>query len=155
MLANPYSVEKLRDLRQSKARAVVFLVRKGETSIDAYAVFRALKPKTQMMLKSRFEYWIGGGRFDDYFHGWPNIPAHKDCFEFKWNEGPRRRRFYGFLMHPLAANLAFKVCVLAIHRYKNTRRTDPRNLDLMVTLLNNNLVVSTIRETLAEEEAHK
>lgn len=146
MAANPYTVTIIPGLKQSKWRAIAFLVNADDSSCNAETVFGQLKTNRVRELRTRFDYWIDGNRHDRYFHGWPNSQTHKNCFVFKWRDNRLCHRFYGFLCNPKPTlDPAFRVCVLVSHAKKTKWETDERELDGANALSVNILVTMAIR----------
>ena len=71
MRTNPYTVNPVPGLKRSTRRAIAFLSSGMEEQLDAGLEFGRLKEKKTRELRSRFDYWIDGGKHDKYFHGWP------------------------------------------------------------------------------------
>jgi len=126
---SPYSISIISGLRQSTRRAVGLLTDSTDASIDAATQFTALEPKHDRTVRSRMDYWIDFGHKDEWFHGWPQSLAYKECFVFKWDEKKVHRRLYGFLCHPLRRSPAFQLCVLCYHDIKSRADTDFAILD--------------------------
>jgi len=119
-----YAVTQIAGLKSSANRAIAFLTCDSEADIDANAEFKKLTSKDEMTIRSRFDHWIDGGAYKQYFHGWDNEP-NRSCFVFKLKEN----RFYGFLCHPKPKeNPSFLVCVLVCHGIKTRYDTDPKKL---------------------------
>jgi hypothetical protein len=125
-----YAVVPIDGLKPSDRRGIVFLVREDDDGLDAARTFKAFASKQEREVRNRFDYWIGGGVCDRYFHGWPNRAEYKQCFVFKWTDRKGNHRFYGFLCHPQPrTNPRFQLCVIASHAIKRRWSTDPRELD--------------------------
>jgi hypothetical protein len=104
----------------------------GDDELDAGATFDALSGNPQKLVRSRMDYWLGGGIHDRYFHGWRE-PKHRDCFVFKWDERRVGHRLYGFLCNPIArSDAGFQTCVLLSHANKKEWETDFANLDRVI-----------------------
>ena len=123
-----YSVEFIRGHNIGR-RGLAFLICVGDNDIDAKIAFERLNLKQERELRGRFDYWLDGGTNDHWFHGWPNTPAYKDCFVFKWKQNKQNHRLYGFLSNPRSNDHEFRLCVLISHAVKNVWRTDPSELD--------------------------
>jgi hypothetical protein len=106
-------------------RALAWLINSSKKAINAKAVFEKLADKDERDLRRRFDYWLDGGRKDNWFHGFPNSQDHKRCFVFKL----KNSRFYGFLCNPDDNHPNFLLCVLIIHAKKNQWETDLSELD--------------------------
>jgi hypothetical protein len=120
-------------------RAIGFLEEVDNLSLNAKAKFDSLGPVKDRDLRKKFDYWLGGGRHDKWFHGWPNDHEVKECFCFRWDEKGQRHRFYGYLYHPQPkTDPPFQVCVLAYHDVKNDESTN-RNLLLRSMSLRSNI----------------
>lgn len=130
MAAKPYKVTKIAGLASSERRAVAFMSCETDDDIDADTALATLQTESHKSqrrdLWSSFDLWIGFGRNDNRFHGWPNEAEFKNCIVFKWNKNNVRHRLYGFTCHPILSNARFQLCVLMSHRTKNERHTDPR-----------------------------
>jgi len=129
----PFEVVKVKGLRyEERRRGVGFL--KSNTpnkEIDALKVYEALTAKKRQDLLNRFDYWMDEGVHDQYFHGWPNEPEHKNCFSFRWTEGKIRNRLYGFLY----LSKGYSVCILISHGAKTQEHTDPAHKKLAERLI--------------------
>jgi hypothetical protein len=126
----PYSVTTIKGVPRTRRRGIGFLESSDNGRVNAKRCFDELKEKTARDVRSRFDYWLGGGICDKYFHGWPNDWEHKHCFVFKWKQAGTHHRLYGFLCHPMqTTNPAFQVCILVSHARKNTEETDPSELN--------------------------
>ena len=138
-----YEIVKIAGLRQSTHRSIVFLQQAGNDQIDGLSVFQGLPKKREREVRSRFDHWIDGNTYKQYFHGW-DTDAHKDCFVFKWKEKNVHQRLYGFLCHPRKAEPSFLVCVLCNHATKNKWETDLSELDGASKLFKNPKVHAAI-----------
>jgi hypothetical protein len=137
-------------------RGLGFLVSSSDKLIDAKAAYFALTGKRRDELRSRFDYWLGGGVYDDYFHGWPNEPAYKRCFCFRWKEVKLRYRMYGFLCHPRPKTQPeYEVCILFGHVPKTTWETDPSYKDKANSLRLNTEVIKAVKKAFPEREDKK
>jgi len=146
-----YIVVPVPELKPSERRGIVFL-NDGLGTLDALGAFNVLKVKYRRELLDRFDYWIGGGVQDRYFHGWPNVPEYKDCFVFKWKENRNCHRLYGFLYHPQKRTRPrFQLCVLISHAVKKEWETDPQELIGAKQLRNELEVIRAIRERFPDE----
>lgn len=138
-------------LAASDRRGIAFLVANDE-SLNGQAVFARLPVKQERDLRARFDYWIGNGVRDNYFHGWPNQPEHRHCFVFKWNQGRLHHRLYGFLCHPQPQTRPrFQVCVLALHTTKTARETDPSILATLASLIGSPDVKVALAEAFSDD----
>jgi hypothetical protein len=122
-----HALKRITGLKESTRRAIVFL---EGSDCEASAIFSGFSDKTRRDVLSRFDYWIDGGINDNYFHGWPNLAAYKDCFSFRWREKKVRCRFYGFFYHPHKSDARFQVCVLTGFDRKTQEETDFTILDI-------------------------
>jgi hypothetical protein len=129
-----YEIVLLDGQKPSDRRAIAFVIRSGDASLDAYSVFSDLSAKKDREVRTRFDYWIDGGINDKYFHGWPNDPDNRHFFVFKWNEGRGHNRLYGFICNPRKSNPRFQACILASHLVKTQWSTDTRELALVNAL---------------------
>jgi hypothetical protein len=125
-----YVVVPVQGLARSEMRGLAYLACADDDEIDADSTIAELQiPKNldrRRQVWSRFDYWVAGGRNDNYFHGWPNEESYKHCFVFKWKDNRLRHRLYGFLCNPLTTKPRFQLCVLVSHRTKSQHLTDPR-----------------------------
>jgi|SRR5215813_9276243 len=138
-------VERIEGLQRSVNRALAFLICPDEPNIDAKQTFEGLSVKRQREVRDRFDYWLQGGRHNQYFHGW-DYPPYKDCFVFKWKEKRQHQRLYGFLIHPYPRmNNRLKVCVLVAHAQKNSENTDPAELNGALALSQRLDVISAVK----------
>jgi hypothetical protein len=154
MPSNPYKVQGVVGLRSSNRRSIAFLL--SNEDVEAYEIFKNLRPNRRRELMTRFDYWIDGGIRDSYFHGWPNDAAHKYCFTFKWKENTQNHRFYGFLFNPRPnENPSFQVCVLTSHATKNERDTDKRELDRATGLRSDKQVIAAVEAAFPQAEKGK
>lgn len=127
-----YKVVKIAGLKGSIKRSIVFLDGDG---CQAISELKGLTQNNERDVRNRFDYWVEGGKpHDNYFHGWPNLLAYKDCIEFRWKEKKVRCRFYGFLCHPRKSDPSFHVCVLTGYDRKTTNDTDFTILDAAIRL---------------------
>jgi len=111
-------------------RGIGFLEDENDEDLDAGSVFERMTGNAERKVRSRIDYWLQGGVHDKYFHGWPNLPLYRHCFEFRWDERRQAHRFYGFLCHPIPlSNPRFELCVLVFHEVKNEYKTDFAVLD--------------------------
>jgi hypothetical protein len=151
MGANPYTVKRVSGLRISERRAIAFLGCTTDASIDAEAAFQRLTKEREREVRNRFDYWIDGGIQDSYFHGWPNNPAYRKCFVFKWKEDRKCHRLYGFLIHPTPlSSPGFQVCVLASHATKTKWETDVQELSRAKALGDDPLAVAAVHREFPE-----
>jgi hypothetical protein len=133
----------------------VFLSCDGN-EVSALKKFQQLKGNEERDIRSRFDYWIGGGIHDKYFHGWPNDMEHKDCYVFKWRKGRQCHRFYSFLYHPTPlSNPGLQLCVLVSHAVKNEWNTDPRELDGAKRLRGTPAVIAAIKKEFPDKEERR
>jgi hypothetical protein len=147
---DPFRIQCIEGLKPSKRRAVVFLASE-EHETDAEQKYASLKGNKKRDVLSRFDYWIDGGRNDKWFHGWPNQPEYKECWEFKWKEQRTNQRLYGFLYHPMPRqNGAFLLCVLVWHSTK-TDETDRTILDRLNGLRRTQQVLKAIGKKYPDE----
>lgn len=112
----------------SLGRGIGFL--EGHDELNAGATFDDLSHKAEMILRTRFDWWTAGNNGPGkWFHGFPNQPDNKECFVFKWKEGRRGHRMYGFLCNPWPRSAPwFQLCVLNIYATKNETETDKAEL---------------------------
>lgn len=109
----------------ARRRAIGFLLDANSNDLDASAVFYALPPKANQMVRTRFDYWLNGGIHDEYFHGWPNDSTYKTCFSFRWKVKREHNRLYGYICHPKPrTDRGFELCVLVYHATKHQWETD-------------------------------
>jgi hypothetical protein len=104
-----------------------FIADPPDKDINAKAIFESLSEDDQRTLRSRFDYWLDGGKHDKYFHGWPNEQVYKDCFVFKL----QKLRLFGFLCHPRKDEPRFLLCVLVSHSIKDGWEADKNEKDRM------------------------
>ena len=124
-----YAIERIEGMRPSDRREVVFLISVTDTEVNAHVAFGELDEKRDRLVRDRFDYWIDGGISDGYFHGWPNDPANRECFCFRWKQKRQHHRLYGFLHNPQPRTRPrFQICVLTTHATKNDWTTDPHDL---------------------------
>jgi hypothetical protein len=134
-------------------RAIGFLEEVGTSSLNAKARFDSLAPVKDRDVRKKFDYWLGDGRHDNWFHGWPNDHDVKECFCFKWDEKRQHHRFYGFLCHPQPKrNPPFRVCVLAYHDVKNDESTNRNLLIRSMKLRGDVMVRMAISLVFSDEE---
>lgn len=116
--------------RVNSKRAIGFLESEDDDELDAKAKFDTLDRNKERDVRKKFDAWIDDIRNDNWFHGWPNDLAVKECFSFRWEErGRKHNRFYGFLCHPQPkTNPPFQVCVLTYHDVKNSWETNRKLL---------------------------
>lgn len=147
-----YEVKKISGLRHDdRRRGLAFLKCKTDESIDANPAYEKLKQKQKDDLFNRYDYWMDGGTFDKYFHGWPNNPDYKFCFVFKLKIAGTHHRWYGFLINPKPlTDRGYLVCVLASHAQKNTEHTDPSELDAVNKLRLDQEVVKAVKKEFPE-----
>lgn len=146
----PYSVTAIKGVPPTSRRGIAFLESDTDERVDGKLVFDGLKEKIQRDLRSKFDYWLGGGRRDNYFHGWPNNKDYKHCFVFKWKEAGTYHRLYGFLCHPRGnSDPKFQACVLVLHARKNTEDTDFSLLDIINGLMVKTEIVKAFIATFA------
>lgn len=140
-----YEIVRVGGLGGSQRREVVFLRQDCNADLNAHAVFAALEGRAEMDVRSRMDYWIGGGTCETYFHGWPGHQVYGTCFVFKWKTLRVRQRMYGFLDNPLPrSNPAFQLCVLCSHDTKTQHETDRNLLEKAVALRNDPQVRSAL-----------
>ncbi len=131
-------------------RAVGFLEEimegeEGESRVDAKEAFESIPAKKDREVRTRIDYWLDGGRNNNWFHGWPNDQDVKDCFCFRWDEKRQHHRLYGFLYNPQPkTNARFQICALAYHDFKNDESTDRTLLLRLMRLRENSNVKSAI-----------
>jgi hypothetical protein len=147
----PYSVALIDGLTVNGYRTVAFLRSSDDSAVDAYAAFEALNPKASNEMRSRFDYWIGGGHKDNYFHGWPNDQNRKECFVFKRKQGRTHCRYYGFLINP-RPNTAprYQVCVLVSYATKNSEHTDPTEINAVNALRGMPQIIAAVKTAFPE-----
>jgi hypothetical protein len=146
----PYSVTLVEGVQASSHRGVCFLESGSDGDVNGKAVFDGLKAKLRNDVLSRFDYWLGGGKQDKYFHGWPGDRGYKWCFVFKWKEAGTYHRLYGFLFHlPTSSDPGFQVCVLVSHARKNSQNTDPSELEAVMRLRNKPEVIAAVKKAYA------
>ena len=134
-------------------RGLGFLVSSLDASIDAKKAYDGLNEKKKGDLRNRFDYWLGGGKHDDYFHGWPSEPNYKKCFSFRWNDAKMRHRMYGFLYHPRPnTQPSYEVCILISHARKTTWETDPSYKVQANDLRTNTEVIKAVKKAFPEKE---
>lgn len=91
-------------LKKSQRRGIALLRHDDDSEVDAVDVFKRLPEKSDFTLRSRFDQWIENVDHNNrWFHGF-NEPQYRMCFVFKWKEGNKGRRLYGFLCNPVAEN---------------------------------------------------
>jgi hypothetical protein len=100
MPSNAYVITPVGGLRRSERRAIAFLQCVGNGDLDAASIFNSLDETRSRELRTRFDHWIDRLVQDRYFHGWPSVTKHKECFVFKWKADRLNNRFYGFLFNP-------------------------------------------------------
>jgi len=145
-----YLVSLIGGLRSNNHRGLAFLECADDRWINAKQAFDGFKETTKRKLRSRFDYWLDGNRFDKYFHGWPNDPRYKECFVFKWRRGRTHHRLYGFLIHPRFLMPRFQVCILISYGRKNEEHTDPLHLERANELRIKADVIEAVKEAFPE-----
>ena len=149
-----YAVIPILGLKPSDRRGIIFLIHKGDANLDAAKRFEALEKKQKRTLLDRFDLWIEGKARDNYFHGWPNLQAYKQCFVFKWRDRHGNHRLYGFLCHPQPnTRPRFQLCVLTSHAIKTQWETQPTELDNANTLRVSLEVMLAIRAFFPERQS--
>jgi len=112
-------------ISRSVMRAVGFL--EGFRDLGAASAYQGFEVELRERMNKHMDHWAAG--FDQpkaWFHGFPNDPAHKQCFVFKHNE----HRLYGFLCNPKpTSNPRFRLCVLTEYDAKFRHETDESILD--------------------------
>jgi hypothetical protein len=145
-----YSVIPITGLQPSTHRGLAFLGSTTDATVSAKQVFESLANKQKRDVLARLDYWLSGGRFDKYFHGWPNDKDRKECFVFKWKQAGTYHRLYGFLFHPRPnTDPGFQVCILVSHARKNTEHTDPSELNAVNALRLMPEVIMAVKRTFA------
>ncbi len=120
-----YSATLILGVQSSQRRGLAFLECEEDRFLDARQVFDGLKTKWNERLRNQFDYWLGGGICNKYFHGWPDLLEYKECFAFKWKDAGTYHHLYGFLINPRPdSDPRFRVCVLNCHDWKNDESTD-------------------------------
>ena len=112
--------------------------------------FNDLGHKERYTYMRKFESWLEGITHADWYHGYNRSEyngKYSKCFQFE--DKGRGTRFYGFIIHPLANNRRFVLCVLSHFTTKNTHRTDESILAKMARLANDPEVLATLRNHLA------
>jgi hypothetical protein len=132
-------------LRPSTRRGVAFLEDEHDDALDAASTFSSLKTKADRTVRDRLDHWIEGGHKPNWFHGWPDRAAYKECWVFKWDERKVHQRLYGFLSNPSRTNKALQVCVLVFHDTK-TDQTDFSILDRINVLRQSAAVLHALRK---------
>ena len=123
-----FIVTPIPNLQRVTERGLAFLECREDPGINGRRVYEDLKENKQRLVRNRFDYWLGGGIHDQYFHGWSD-PEYKDCFVFKWKDR-KHQRLYGFLVNPRPrTDPRFQLCVLISHAQKTTQKTDPSELN--------------------------
>ncbi len=141
-----YSATLIRGVQSSLRRGLAFLECQEDKFLDARQMFDGLKTKWNERLLNQFDYWLGGGLLDKYFHGWPRLLEYKECFAFKWKDAGTYHRLYGFLINPRPdSDPRFQVCVLVCHHRKNDESTDFTILDKINRLRVRAEVIQTVR----------
>lgn len=137
-------------------RAIGFLESETDTTLNGKSKFDVHKPAREREVRTRFDYWLSGGRNNRWFHGWPDLTKYKECFTFKWKESRQHQRLYGFLHHPKPkTHSSFQVCVLVYHDEKNEDETDFSILDRLNELRKDVSVIATIKDQFPEERSDK
>jgi hypothetical protein len=129
-----FLLEAIGGVNDAGSGGIRFLARQGDSSLTAGAAFREAAPKDQRTLLDRFDYWLQGGRRDEYFHGFPNRERYKHCFVFKLRKGRVGHRWYGFICNPDTTRPRFRLCVLVSHATKTEHATDETELEHAETL---------------------
>lgn len=146
-----YAISAIPGLRANGRRAIGLLQDPADTSIDAAARFRALRPKNERTVRARMDYWIDGGHRNEYFHGWPQNLQYKECFVFKWAERKVNCRLYGFLCHPRKTHPSFQACILCYYDTKNRPDTDLAILDRINELRTDAGVINELERAFADQ----
>jgi hypothetical protein len=121
----PYSVTTITGVPRTRRRGIGFLESSDNGRVNAKRYFDKLKEKTARDVRSRFDYWLQGGVFDKYFHGWPNDREPKHCFVFKWKEAGAHHRLYGFLCDPAVSQSSLPGLYPRIPRAEEYGRDGP------------------------------
>lgn len=151
-----YAVVPVTGLKPSGRRAIAFLVPKEGGGADAQDAFTCLKENRAREVRSRFDYWIDGGKKNEYFHGWPNQSKYKECWVFEWKEKRQHHRLYGFLCHPYRLTKpGFQLCVLVLHATKNEWKTDTVELDRVVALQTDARVIAAIARAFVDKRGSR
>jgi hypothetical protein len=147
----PYSVTLVEGVQASSHRGICFLESESDRDVNGKTVFVGLKAKLKYDMLSRFDYWLGGGTQNKYFHGWPGDKDCGRCFVFKKKEAGTHHRFYGFLINPRSSSdPGFQVCVLVSHARKNSENTDPSELEAVIRLRNRPEVIGAVKRVFPE-----
>ena len=129
MPSKTYVAKPIGLLKMSDRRGIVLPCCPEDNKIDAAVVFAGLDDKKERELRSRFDYWIEGGRNTKWFHGF-NQEGYRECCVFKWKVRRQHHRLHGFLCQPTPrTNRRFQLCVLVSHATKNQEATDTTELD--------------------------
>jgi hypothetical protein len=135
-------------------RAVGFLESDTDLTLNGQSKFAILKPAREREVRTRFDFWISGGRNPRWFHGWPDLTKYKECFTFKWKENRQHQRLYGFLHHPKQkTHPRFQVCVIVYHDAKNEDETDFSILNHLNELRKDALAIAAINKEFPEERS--
>jgi hypothetical protein len=137
-------------------RAIGFLESDTDQTLNGQSQFEALKPVREREVRTRFDFWISGGRNPRLFHGWPDLTKYKECFTFKWRENRQHQRLYGFLHHPKPKSRPrFQLCVLVYFDTKNEDETDFSILNDLNQLRKDSFVIAAISKEFPEERSTK
>ena len=120
------SIARIDGQKTSTSRAIVFLTCNGEC--NGKAAFDKLVQARDREVRNRFDHWIDGNPFPQYYHGWDN-PKYRHCFCFRWKNKRIHQRLYGFVCNPKRHDQRFQLCVLVFHTAKTTEDTDFTILD--------------------------
>jgi hypothetical protein len=149
-----FSVSVIAGLQHSNRRSLAFLECDGNNEINARKIYEGLNRSNATNVRNRFDYWLQGGIHPKYFHGWSD-PQYRECFVFKWDMRSRHQRLYGFLINPKPrTDRALQVCVLVSHAQKNTRETDPAELNHVNVLRVRTDVVEAVTRAYPENDLH-
>jgi hypothetical protein len=112
----------------SSSRAVAYLVFEDEPDVNVWPVLHRMdtaRYKSVVIERNavfaRFRHWTSGRKLREYHHGWPDDPAFRMGYVFRWDHQRQHRRLYGFLTSPRPG---FEVCVLCCFRSKDSWLTE-------------------------------
>lgn len=115
----------------SHRRGLAFLNYPSNSSANIVEAFASFGANQQRYFRTSFDYWHGGFKNDDRYHGWKASHLggrYKHCYVFRNTSA--MIRLYGFLI-PSPYERRLQLCILAHHAYKNKKLTDSSILDQM------------------------
>jgi hypothetical protein len=140
-IAGSVCIEYIDGHRVGKRGLAWLIVKPPDKNITAKSFFESLDPDVQRTLRNRFDYWLGGGKHDKYFHGWAE-QDYKDSFVFKFQD----IRLFGFLCNPREDELSFRVCVLSSYSIKDEWEADKAEKDRMNELKRDKKILTALKD---------